>query len=290
MTSNPAKLARDDFSDVRRFESVEGVLADPEVDAVDICLPTDLHSGVAIAALRAGKHVLVEKPIALDAASAEAMRQEAERAGRVLMAGHVLRFHPAYRTLAEWVKDKKAISATFRRQCAEPASSAWLTDRERSGGPALDLLIHDLDFCVSLWGMPELLRAAGSGPGEVLTAQLFYPGRGPVEIVGGWYPSGDFPFSMEFAATTEAGTCEWAFPARIASMHRPDGEAWELPIEETDPVAAELRYFSDCVNEGRLPDLCPPAQSGQAVALARMILESRANDGVIVRVVRQTTR
>src|SRR5258708_25525420 len=55
-----------DFSAVKKFRAIEPLLADPEIDALDICLPTHLHSSVAIHALPAGKHVLVEKPIALD--------------------------------------------------------------------------------------------------------------------------------------------------------------------------------------------------------------------------------
>src|SRR5207244_5941959 len=80
-----------DFSQVRKHRTVAAALADTSVDAVDICLPTDLHADVAIAALRAGKHVLVEKPIALSSARAEAVVREGETSGRVLMTGKLLR-------------------------------------------------------------------------------------------------------------------------------------------------------------------------------------------------------
>ena len=83
-----------DFSDVRKYQSVAEILADAAVDAVDICLPSHLHAPVAMDALRAGKHVLVEKPMALDGSSADALASEAERTGRVLMVAHVLRFFP----------------------------------------------------------------------------------------------------------------------------------------------------------------------------------------------------
>src|SRR5215470_11248020 len=84
-----------DFSGVARYHAIEEALRDPSVDAVDICLPTDRHAQVAVEALRAGKHVLVEKPMALDAASAVQMVAEAERSGRLLMTAQVLRFLPA---------------------------------------------------------------------------------------------------------------------------------------------------------------------------------------------------
>src|SRR5882672_98049 len=75
-----------DFSAVKKYRTVAEALDDPAIDAVDICLPTDLHAPVALAALRAGKHVLVEKPIALNFADAEALLRQAEISGRILMA------------------------------------------------------------------------------------------------------------------------------------------------------------------------------------------------------------
>ncbi|HEX2917724.1 MAG TPA: Gfo/Idh/MocA family oxidoreductase, partial [Edaphobacter sp.] len=68
------------------------LIADPEIEAVDVCLPTDLHKQVVLAALAAGKHVLCEKPMALNTAHCEAMIAAAERNGRVFMVGQVLRF------------------------------------------------------------------------------------------------------------------------------------------------------------------------------------------------------
>src|SRR5271168_669612 len=104
-----------DFSSAALYRTVEEALADPNVEAVDICLPTDQHASVAIAALRAGKHVLVEKPIALDYATACSAIAEAERAGRMLMAAQVLRFIPAYAEFRKQGGRYRAYSATFRR-------------------------------------------------------------------------------------------------------------------------------------------------------------------------------
>src|SRR6266404_7829323 len=79
-----------DFSGMQKYPSLEAALGDPEIDAVDICLPTNQHGQAAIAALRAGKHVLIEKPMATDEAEAQALLNEARRSGRTLMVGHVL--------------------------------------------------------------------------------------------------------------------------------------------------------------------------------------------------------
>jgi len=284
MSSDAAKLAGDlrmvrgnlggdlqrvDFAGARKFALVESALADPAIEAVDICLPTDLHAPVATAALNAGKHVLVEKPMALDFESARAVCAAAERADRVLMAGQVLRFIPAYRTLADWLKSRKIESALFQRRCGLPAWSGWLSDAARSGGAVLDLLIHDIDFCISVWGMPEAVRATGSNDAgvDLFHAELLYPAIGPIVIEGGWHQPWDFPFSMEYAVTAGGATCEWSSE---------NGDNF-------DPFAAELQYFADCVNSGAAPDFCPPRQSALSVALARFILESREANGATVR-------
>src|SRR5437773_8909087 len=93
-----------DFSRVRKYRAIDQALGDSDVEAVDICLPTDRHAPVALAALRAGKHVLVEKPMALDGATADLMIAESGRNNRVLMTAQVLRFFPAYSKTAELVK------------------------------------------------------------------------------------------------------------------------------------------------------------------------------------------
>src|SRR5579875_1358095 len=129
-----AEVGMLDFSRVRKYRQLEAALADPEIDAVDLCTPTDCHAPDAISAMRSGKHVLVEKPLALTAASAETVALEAERCGRILMAAQVLRFMPAYVAARARLSNLGQVrSALFRRRCAAPNWSAWLTDPSRSG-------------------------------------------------------------------------------------------------------------------------------------------------------------
>lgn len=278
-----------DFSNVRKHRTLEAALADPGIDAVDICLPTDLHSSAAISSLRAGKHVLVEKPIALTGKEADAVVREAESSGRILMAGQVLRFIPAYKELREHLKTAGPLrSAFFRRRCSAPAWSRWLADPARSGGGVFDLLIHDVDFCISVWGMPRSVRATGfedlAAGVDILHAELDYPELGPVIITGGWHHPKSYPFSMEFTVVAQNATFEWPFGSPELKEYRADGlsVAHELPI--TDAFAAELAYFADCVHNHQRPDLCPPEQSAQAVTLIRLMLESRTRKGESVHV------
>ncbi len=275
-----------DFSDVHKHRTVESVLADPDVDAVDICLPTDSHAPVAIAALRAGKHVLVEKPMALDQAGAEEVIREAETAGRILMAGQVLRFVPAYSLLSEKLKDSGPVRfAVFRRRCAAPAWSKWLSDASRSGGGVFDLLIHDVDYCVSRWGLPQTVRASGySEPAvgiDLIHAELTYSGMGPVIITGGWHHPKSYPFSMEFTVTAANATFEWPFGAPDLKEFRADGEMTAHELPKSDAFALELEYFAGCVRDNRQPELCPPAESAQAVGLMNLILKARETGDIL---------
>src|SRR5438477_8199773 len=90
-----------DLSAVKKFDRLDDLLADPEIDLVDVCNPTHLHPDTAIAALKAGKHVLVEKAIALKPEQADAMVAAAKAAGKLLMVAHVLPFFPEFRYVAQ---------------------------------------------------------------------------------------------------------------------------------------------------------------------------------------------
>src|SRR5437660_2923917 len=93
-----------DLSKVKKYRDLDALLADPEIDLVDVCNPTHLHAETAIAALKAGKHVLVEKAIALDPGDADAMVEAARQAGRLLMVAHVLPFFPEFAYAAQAIR------------------------------------------------------------------------------------------------------------------------------------------------------------------------------------------
>ena len=275
-----------DFSSVGRYRDLEPLLADPQVDAVDICLPTHHHADVATRALRAGKHVLVEKPMALDGASADRMADEADRSKRILMTAHVLRFWPAYAALRDAVRQGKlgaARCATLRRRCAAPGWGGWLLDPAKSGGGAFDLLIHDVDMALHVFGKPEAVAATGSvdeSAGiDCLNAQLYYPDGCVVSILGGWHNRGKFPFSMEYTVTFDGGTIDFSSAGRPATLFAADGTERVLAAADADAYAAELDYFIACCRDGRSPEACPPRESADAVKLMLRILEARSRRG-----------
>ncbi len=275
-----------DFSNVRKYRSLDQALLDPEIDAVDLCLPTDQHAPATLASLQAGKHVLVEKPLALDGKTADALIREAEDRGRILMTGQVLRFFGSYRAAAELTKNGtlgKVCSGVFRRRCAAPAWSAWLADASRSGGGVFDLLIHDVDYCILLFGRPEAVSAFGCEnlPRGIdfIAARLHYPGGEQVLITGGWHNAGAFPFEMEFTIVAEQGTLDYSSSDRPLTLYKNSSDAERPEIDTRDGFEAELQYFADCVKSGSKPLLCPTQDSADAVRVTRYMLESRARNG-----------
>src|SRR5690348_2665322 len=153
--------------DVKVFRKLGEVLADPEVALVDLCTPTPLHPEQAVAALRAGKNVLCEKPLARTSAAArEIVRTEASAAG-FLMPAMCMRFWPGWSWLKEVVQEKRygaVLAAHFRRISEMPGWSKQGTYTAAGadlGGALFDLHIHDTDFVQFLFGRPARVFSNG---------------------------------------------------------------------------------------------------------------------------------
>jgi predicted dehydrogenase len=278
--------ARMDFSSYRKYRNPEDMLSDDGIDAVDICVPTYLHDEIAIAALEKGKHVLVEKPMALDVAAAERMLEAAGKYKRVLMVAQVLRFFPEYTGLAGLVRSGRlgtVRSAIFRRRTAVPTWGEWEFDRRKSGGGVYDLLIHDVDIALHLFGMPEAISATGyedlRGGVDAISAEFYYRDVDSVTITGGWHHRGAYPFSMEYTVIGDNGVVEFSSAGRPATVYWKDETSEVLSPESVDPFVEELRYFVDCCNSGRTPDRCPPRESALAVHAAKTMVDARDHKG-----------
>lgn len=267
-----------DFTHVRKSRDWQEFLTFPEFDAVDICLPTDLHANIAVAAMQAGKHVLCEKPMALSQSDCHRMLEAAEKHNRVLMIGHLLRFWPAYEALHDFVKGGQygAIrSVQLLRSAGLPDWSRWLPVEGRSGGAVVDLLIHDIDQAIWLFGMPERVAAKSQGAVDTLAAALSYPDDLQVEIKGGWLPAGE-PFVMGFEAKAEHARMELV--ANNLFLDDDTGRH-EMPSAKHDAYQAEIAYFAQCCETGSKPERCSAQESAEAVELALLLKYSRAKEG-----------
>jgi predicted dehydrogenase len=160
-----------DLSAVAKYAEVDDILADPTLDIIDVCLPPSRHADVAIAALKAGKHVFCEKPIALKAADGRRMVEVADRCGKLLLIGHVLPFFPEFNFAYKMIQNGKygkIRGGHFVRMISDPD---WLPDffnPHKVGGPMLDLHIHDAHFIRLVCGMPRQVQSVGTMRGEVV--------------------------------------------------------------------------------------------------------------------------
>jgi predicted dehydrogenase len=160
-----------DLSGIATYTQLDDMLADPDIDLVDVCLPPAAHADVVIKALESGKHVFCEKPMALDIASADRMVAAAAATGKLLMIGHVLPLLPEYQFAVEAAqsgKYGKLLGGHFKRVISDPQWLPHFYDSDKVGGPMLDLHIHDAHFVRLMFGMPTALDTQGRWRGEVL--------------------------------------------------------------------------------------------------------------------------
>jgi len=264
---------------------LEATLADPEVDAVDICLPTPAHRQAAEYALAAGKHVFLEKPIALTLEDADAIAAAAERSGTILMIGLVLRFWPEYVELGRLVEGgglgrPLAVSAL---RLSPPADWAdWLGDRTQSGGTAVDLMIHDFDQLNRLLGTPRRVSATEPEPGHV-HAIVEYDGGVSGAAEGSMRMPRSYPFTSNIRVLCADGVAEYAFTAtpvegegnigasdsaRGLRVYPAGGDAHTVAVESADPWGPELEYFVSCLEQRRHPEQGTAQQARDALAVS----------------------
>lgn len=170
---DPARVARALLKapNAATYDAIEGILGDANVDAVYIATPNFLHAEQTIAAAEAGKHVLVEKPMALDAAQGRLMVEAAERAGVKLMVAYMTLFNPAFQAAKRLVEDGalgEVVSARGRhsyRMSPESLSAAnvWRLDPRHGGGPLMDVGVYSIFTLRELTGSrPRSVSATGT--------------------------------------------------------------------------------------------------------------------------------
>lgn len=275
-----------DFGDAARYREFDDLLADGNVEAVDLCVPSYLHADLAKKALAAGKHVLVEKPMALSGEECDEMIAASKKAGKVLMVAQVLRFWPDYATAYEKVRSGElgpVKAAIFRRKCAAPAWGKWLKERDKSGGGIFDLLIHDFDFSMHLLGKPDSITAIGveelDKGIDIVEARLHYGHGAPVVISGGWHHPSAYPFSMEFSIVCEGGTLDFHSGLRRLTLYGSDGKGEEVKLPEVDGFQAELTAFAAACESGKAPEICRPEDSATATKMTLAMRTSREQGG-----------
>jgi predicted dehydrogenase len=274
------RAANVDLSGIRVYSKAEQLFADKGVDVVDITLPTFLHAKYAVAALKAGKHVVCEKPMALSLADCDRMMAAARAARRVLVVAHCIRFWPEWIVLKKIIdggKYGKPLAARFYRMSLTPTWSwqNWLLDGRRSGGALVDLHIHDVDYVNYAFGVPKAVRSIGveggvskRGVNSVSTQYLFADGP-QVVAEAHWMAAPGFGFTHGFHVVLEKATVEFDSKTNTPlTVHERAGKSFQPPKPENDGYVTELRYFVDCIASGRKPTTVTARDGRNALMVA----------------------
>jgi predicted dehydrogenase len=251
-----------DLSAQARYRDVAEILADPRVDLVDLCVPNDEHAALAVRALEAGKHVLVEKPIAMTTADADAMTAAARASKKLLLVGQVLPFFPEFAFAAEAIASGRhgALKAAhLKRVIARPEWSRGIADADRSGGPAIDLHIHDTHFLGLVCGVPRAVQSRGviSGNAVVhLATQYLYDDPDlTVSAVSGALSQAGRPFTHGFEFYLERATLAFESATLSGQAHvatplfviLPDGTVERPTLGSGDPIDAFTAELTEAV-------------------------------------------
>lgn len=148
------------------FTDYKDLAAMDELDAISVCTPNNFHAGPTVAALKAGKHVLCEKPIAGNAKDGQAMVDAAKKEKKILQIGLHQRFQPSSQLLRKFIEEGELGQIYYARAVAMrrrgiPSWGAFVQRKMSGGGPLVDIGVHVLDLIVWLMGCPKPISAAG---------------------------------------------------------------------------------------------------------------------------------
>jgi len=267
-----------EVSEYQVFADGKDLIEQADVDLVDICLPTYLHAEFAERAASAGRHVVVEKPMALSASQATRMIEAAQRNGVELMVAQCLRFWPEYVYLKDVVETErlgKLIKAEFVRRSARPIWTwqNWMIDAERSGGAMLDLHVHDVDYVNFVFGKPDRLyaraiRSDATGGYDLVTALYSYADGPEIVLDAAWYKPESFAFRAMFLAVFEKGMVHFDGSRTPSLLVHKEGSEPEGVALEGDAYYNELEFFVNCLIEGHSPaEVVPPESACQSIQL-----------------------
>jgi len=276
---------------IRVYRDTTDMFADPSLDLVDLTLPTYLHVKHALLALKAGKHVVCEKPVAINSSEADKLTAAARKSGRKLFVAQCIRFWPHYAVARAMVRSRKygrVLSACFRRFSSTPTWSwqNWIQDPKKSGLAALDLHIHDADFVLYCFGKPRTVTSsyAGLAKGRMdhIHTAYGYAGGQMVTAEGAWEYAPQYPFGMSFTIAMERATLNMT-PDLALKLHLKKGGTKAVPVPPGDGYSLELAHFADCIRRNKKSAVVTPESSADSVRLVEAEVKS-ARTGKTVRV------
>ncbi len=235
------------------YEFAAPLLADPAVDLVSICTPTDTHVDLAIEALAMGKHVLLEKPVALESKDVARLLRASSGSNRLCMPAHCMRFWPGW----DWLRDVihsgeygGVLEANFRRISPTPGwSPEFYGDPLRSGGALVDLHIHDADFILWAFGPPLELACRGTAD-HFKTEYSFATNAAKVTAEAAWDPSPDCEFKMTYEVQFENARARFDVGAQNPLQLEVDGTTESIGLDPADGYQGEIEHLVERIHRG----------------------------------------
>ncbi len=249
------------YENKRCYTDFDEMLNNEDLDILDICLPTYLHADFAVKAMEKGINVVCEKPISLKEEDIDRVYSTAERNNVKFMVAQVLRFWPEYELIKEIYDSKKygkLLSGTMTRLGCYPKWSwnGWMMDEKRSGLVPFDLHIHDLDFMVYAFGMPEVsYKYRSKLPDQDFISVSYNFGDFSINSEASWYAT-CYPFTAEFRFQFEDAVVAnengkmviyGRDDVKIDLSNDAEGDTGNINLPKSDAYANELNYFADCV-------------------------------------------
>ena len=254
---------------ITHHRDLDSFLADSRVEAVSLCTPTDTHVELATLVLLAGKDVLIEKPVALEAEEIEKLAKVAQENDRECMPAMCMRYWPGWSWLREQVKTGclgPVHTAHFQRIGAIPGwSQDFYHDESRSGGALTDLHIHDVDFILSTFGSPATVTTSGNR-NQMMTTYVYPEGPSSVTAEGAWYPAASYPFQMRYRVSFADGVADYdlAREGRELLLYQGDSVE-EIELTPTGGYQLEIEHFLALVR-GESPTPAPTLAEAANVA------------------------
>ena len=262
------------YPDIRHYTNFDDMLANEELDILDICLPTFLHVEYAIKAMNNGINVLCEKPISLNRDDVKRVYDVAKNNNVKFMVAHVIRFWREYefvKSVYESGKYGKLLSGSMKRLSAFPAWSwdNWMRDEARSGFVPYDLHIHDLDFLIYAFGAPKKTNSFRSKKPDQDYINVTYDfGDFFINAESSWYAS-PYPFTAGFRFQFEdailsnegQGLKIYERGGNVVSLEEAaTGDTGEINLPKSGAYAEEIIYFADCVKNNKSPEKVKPEE------------------------------
>lgn len=270
--------------DIRIYSDVDEMINTEEFDVADICLPSFLHKDMTVKLLRAGKHVLCEKPMALSSADCEEMLAAEKESGKNLMIGQCVRFDPAYVFLRDAIRSGSFGELDNLYLDRHSVYPTWGADKifdstEKCGGCTMDTHIHDVDIARFLLGNPESVSAVAFDNApvyQVITSTLFY--KGPTVIINGsWDAAREKAFEVGYRARFKDAAL--IFDGKSVKVVPNGKEGYIADIGEKDYMVEEIRFFLDLVKDGTINTYNPADSAAESVRLVETLRRSASSSG-----------